>query len=278
METDNLRKAQLCLLELLDVFKKICEEEHIQYFLLGGTALGAVRHQGFIPWDDDIDVALFREDYDRFIEIGSKYLPQGMAFRHYSLDENYPNYTMKLVNENVSYVMQKQYTQVRQNVWIDIFPIDGTPNHSWMRTIHYRILDFHRMMIVFHEIKNVRIDPDRALWRKVLIKMVKIIPVGRIINPTRQKKCLDREFRKYSVDRSDYIGNYMGAYHQREIFPKYYFGSGCPVTFEGGSYTAPAETDRYLSQQYGDYMKLPPAEYQVPKHHFVRIDFSNDTE
>lgn len=270
---DNLRKAQLYLNDLLKIFKEICEKEGIQYYLLGGTTLGAVRHKGFIPWDDDIDVALYRDDYDRFIEVGKKYLPKGITFQHYTLDDGYVDYTMKLVNENVSYLMEMQNTQIRKNAWIDIFPIDGTPNNDLGKLIHYRKLDYHRMMLAFHYIKDVRIDSERSLGKRILVRFAQLIPIGRLVDPSRRKRCLDREFRKYSIEASEYVGNYMGAYHEKEIFPKYYFGKGAIVEFEGDEYLAPAEVEKYLKQQYGDYMKLPPEDKRVPKHHILKIEF-----
>ena len=270
---ENLRKAQLCLNDLLKLFKYICEQEGIQYFLLGGTTLGAVRHKGFIPWDDDIDVALYRSDYDRFINIGKKYLPKGISFQHYTLDTEYKDYTMKLVNEKITYVIERQNTQVKKHIWIDIFPIDGTPNTAFGKLIHYRKLDYHRMMLAFHYVTDVRIDPERSIVKRVLVKFAQLVPIGRLVDPSRRKRCLDREFRNYSVETSKFVGNYMGAYHEKEIFPKYYFGRGAVVQFEGDEYLAPAEVEKYLKQQYGDYMKLPPEDKRVPKHHILKIEF-----
>lgn len=271
VDNEKLREAQLLECELLKKFKEICERENIQYYLLGGTAIGAVRHQGFIPWDDDIDVALFRNDYDKFISLAKKYLDQGIVIQHFSLDPDYQDYTMKLANAKVSFLTQQERVVEKKNIWIDIFPLDGAPQNSIIKWFHFRRLDFLRMQLAFHYIKNVRIDENRAMWKKVLVRVARRVPIGKVINPSKVKKKIDREFRKYPVEKSDYIGNYMGAYHEREFFPKSYFAEGLEVEFENEKYQAPKELDKYLTHQYGDYMKMPPIEKQAPKHNIIDV-------
>lgn len=267
----KLREAQLLELELLKKFCEICNAEKLHYYLLGGTAIGAVRHRGFIPWDDDIDVGLLREDYDRFLKIAPNYLSANQRILHYTLDENYPDYTMKLIDSTASYLMQREETKVKQNIWIDIFPIDGTPNSEIQKWLHFRRLDLIRLKLAFYYIKDVRIDKDRAIWKKFLVWFAKKVPVGKLIDPNKEKRKLDQEFKRYSVSESKYIGNYMGAYHEREFFPASYFAEGCKVMFEGEQFVAPKELDKYLTHQYGDYMQLPPESSRVPKHNVLEI-------
>lgn len=104
----KLREAQLLELDLLKKFREICDTEGMHYYLLSGTAIGAIRYGGFIPWDDDIDVGLLRKDYDRFINVAAKYLLAEQKILHYSLDKNYSDYTMKLVNSNVYYLTKRK--------------------------------------------------------------------------------------------------------------------------------------------------------------------------
>lgn len=267
----KLREAQLLELELLKKFREICDAEGMNYYLLGGTAIGAVRHRGFIPWDDDIDVGLLRVDYERFLKIASTYLDTDQRILHYTLDKNYVDYTMKLVNSKMSYLTQREETTVKQNIWIDIFPIDGTPDSEFRKWMHFRRLDLIRLKLAFHYIKDVRIDKKRAIWKKILVWFAKKVPIGKLIDPNKEKEKLDREFKKYSVSESNFIGNYMGAYHEREFFPASYFAEGCKVTFEGEKFMAPKELDKYLTHQYGDYMKLPPENSQIPKHYVLEI-------
>ena len=270
---ERLREAQLCLLDLLKVFKAICDAEGIPYFLMGGTLLGAVRHGGFIPWDDDIDVGLFRPDYDRFMDAGKRYLPEGVAFEHYTLNPAYQDYTMKLVNRNVTYVTERQTARVRQHAWIDIFPLDGVPESATGRFLQFRRLDWRRMLCSFHYIRDVRLDPERSLWKRALVAFAQTAPVGKLVNPSAEKRALDRIFRSCPTESASLLGNYMGAYHEREVYPKAWFTPGRTLEFEGDAYQVPAETEAYLTRLYGDYMRLPPPEARTPKHRIVEIEF-----
>ncbi len=271
IQNSKLREAQLYGLELLKTFDRICRQEGITYYLLGGTAIGAVRHQGFIPWDDDIDVGLMRDDYERFLAVAPKYLKANEIIKHFTLDKTYPDYTMKLSNSTIFYVLQKESTQVKRNVWIDIFPLDGAPGNKVLRWIHFRKIDFHRMLLAFKMVENVRIDPNRSKVKKCLIVFARYTNIGRIVDPVQQKKAIDKEFKKYPTDTSALIGNYFGAYHEVEFFPPDYFKEGRNVVFEDGIFTAPKELEKYLEHQYGNYMKLPPKEKRVPKHHVVDV-------
>ena len=245
-ENENLKRAQIELSKLLVEFKKICEKENLTYYLIGGTLLGAVRHRGFIPWDDDIDVGMPREDYQKFIKVAPKYLPNGLEVLHYSLDPEYQDYTMKVINNNVAYITKQTNLLVEKKLWIDIFPIDGSPKTNLHKWFHYRKIDFHRMLIAFHYIKYVRIDPNRNICKRLLVKFAQIIPIGKLIDPNKQKSSIDKELMKYSPKNSETIGTLMGAYHSKEMVNKKLFGKGSTVSFEGVSYHAPASVDLYL--------------------------------
>ena len=275
IDNDSLRKAQLIEHELLKKFREICTAEGMRYYLLGGTALGAKRHKGFIPWDDDIDVGLLREDYDRFVTVAPQYLQEGQLVEHYSLDESYQDYTMKLSDARVRFVTRCGNIQENHHVWIDIFPLDGSPNNRFMRWLHFRRLDFFRMLLVFHYIAKYSADNEHPAWRNALIVLAQHVPIGRLIRPTRMKKALDREFRRYKVAGSDLVGNYLGAYHEREFLPLADYGEGTEVEFEGENYIAPKNLDGYLTNLYGDYMKYPPLEKRVPKHRIVKVIFED---
>lgn len=273
---DNLRKAQLHEVELLKKFKEICENENLEYYLLGGTTLGAIRHKGFIPWDDDIDVGLVRCDYNKFIKISQNYFPSNMKLEHWTIDSTYQDYTMKLVDTDVEFITERYGESVAQNVWIDIFPLDGVPQKGLLREFHYLKLKYYRMLLGFHYIEKERMVNDRATYKKIIYGIAKRIPLGNVINPIKVKRKLDKQLSKYSLMDVNYIGNLMGAYHEREVFPKKWFKSGnlkAVLPFEGEKYVVPFETDNYLSHQYGNYMKLPPLDKQKPKHDILEVKF-----
>ncbi len=269
VERTKLREAQLYELELLKKIKNICESEGIKYFLLGGTALGAVRHKGFIPWDDDIDVGLMRADYEKFIITAPKYLDPGEEILHYSIDRKYHDYSAKLVNTKVSFATKRDNDIVRQNIWVDIFPIDGSPKNTLIRRIHYCWAYFVRMLLALNHINSIHYKENRSAVRIIIIKFARVVPVGKLIDPNKVKRYLDKILQRYSTDQSVIVANYIGAYHEREFIPREYFGNGVEMLFENEYFTLPAKTDEYLTHIYGDYMKLPSKDKQVPTHHVI---------
>ena len=201
---------------------------------------------------------MLRDDYERFLAVAPGYLKDDQILKHFSLDASYGDYTMKLVNSRIVFVTQQQNTVQKKNIWIDIFPLDGSPDNKLLRWIHFRKIDY------------------RATWKKVLVSFATYVPVEKLVDPVKQKRAIDKEFKKYSIQSCKQIGNYMGAYHEIEFFPQEYFAEGTEVTFEGETFRAPKELSKYLTHQYGDYMSLPPVEKQFPKHYVLDvIDMEN---
>lgn len=271
MSLTPLRQAQLLEKKLLDVVVDICKKENLQYYLLGGTALGAIRHEGFIPWDDDIDVGMPRKDYDKFIEVASKYTGNGVELYHYSSKEGYADYTAKLVSTHSYFVTEREGGSSVQQIWIDVFPIDGSPNSSLLRWLHYRKLDVLRGLLAIRYIDQVHINHNRSKAKIMIINIAKKIPLGRLINPIKVCSIIDLVFRANDISKSIYAGNYMSPYHERDMFNSKIFGSGTMVRFEGDQYYAPELVHEYLNHLYGDYMKLPPIDQQFPKHQILDI-------
>ena len=271
VEMKKLRETQLLELKLLKKIKEICESENICYYLVGGTALGAVRHRGFIPWDDDIDVAMPRKDYEKFIRVAPKYLDKGQRVLHYSLVRSYFDCSMKLVDTNTSYIMKTNNGIKKQHIWVDIFPIDGSAESSMGNKIHYLRVYFLRMLIAVYNLNTIQFNPSRAKWKRIIIAVAKRIPVKRLINPRRINKRIDRLLTKYPTCKSKRIGNFLGAYQEKELVPNDYFGNGVVWTFEDDQFKIPSKYNLYLTHIYGDYMKLPPKEKQIPRHSVIDI-------
>ena len=133
---ESLRALQLKELDLLKYFQQVCEENEITYFALGGTLLGAVRHKGFIPWDDDIDVGIPRPDYDRLCGILEKKTASGpIKFRSYKNTEGYIRYFARIEDERMSIVRHDNIKEERAFAWIDLFPLDAMPNNAFLRKL-----------------------------------------------------------------------------------------------------------------------------------------------
>lgn len=242
-------------LEIISTFIQICNKNKLNYYIIGGTFLGAVRHKGFIPWDDDMDIAMPREDYNKFINIFNE--ENNLKLLNYNHDNNYKYYISRLCDMNYEIT---ENSGNKTNLFVDIFPIDGFPKNNIIRKIHiFRIL-YHRMKLSFYYSDTIDMNAKRSLFERILIKIAKSIKFNKIIKPSKEKKKLDKILEKYSFYSSKYVGTIMGAYRQREIVPVEYFGKPTLYIFENMKLYGPEKYDLYLKHIYGDYMKLPSEE------------------
>lgn len=262
-EIELLKKTEL---DIFKQFIKICKDNNLTYFVLGGTALGAVRHKGFIPWDDDIDVALPRDDYEKFLLIAQKSLPDNMFLQTYITDKNYPHPFAKIRNNDTAFI-EKTVSKIDMNhgVYIDIFPLDGYPN-SKLKAKFFKIQN--RILRV--AISNVfLVDSISQNKSKLFFKkcIAGLLPNYRIL-----VKKLDKLYKANPYNNSETVANFCGAWGMKEVMPKEYFGNGTEGEFEGLEVNLPEKTHEYLTSLYGDYMKLPPVEKRVGHHYCTVID------
>lgn len=268
---EKIRKLQLIELEILKEVVDICNRNNIKYFLMGGTFLGAVRHKGFIPWDDDIDIGMPRNDYEKFIKIIKKELPSNLQFKNFKELENPTIYFSRVEDESAKIKDNSAIVKRVRSAWIDIFPLDGMPNNSFIRFLHKIRLLFLRGLLQYSQfsiIVNQKL-PNRPWYEKVLIWVGNIINFEKILDT---KKCmyrLDKTLTKYKYEDSKYVVNFMGAYKFKEMFKKEIYEKSALYKFEDLMLVAPKEYDFVLRQMYGDYMKVPPVEEQ--NKHFSEV-------
>ena len=240
---------------LFKEFLKICKKNKLEYYAIGGTFLGAIRHKGFIPWDDDMDIAMPREDFNKFVEIANKELPKNIKLITFENDKDYRYYIPRLIDLNAK--INEVNSKKEENIFIDIFPIDGTPNNSILRKVYYFRVLLNRMLISYYYSDEINSNRKRKLYEKVLIVIGKILPTKLLINPKKRLKKIDKLLRNNNYNNSKYVGTIMGAYRTREIVPKHYFGKPTKYDFEGLKIYGPEKYDEYLHHMYGDYMKIP---------------------
>ena len=251
---DNLRALQLAELDILKNVLALFEKHGITYFALGGTMLGAVRHKGFIPWDDDIDIGVPREDYERLTEV-FKELPEHLFFDSVEADPDYLHYFAKVENRRFQIHSKRSVNGETEYAWVDLFPLDGMPNSGWRRKIHGWAILAHRAMYViarFDETANLARE-NRPFSERVMIWGVKAFRLQRLFSKQRTRRSMDRTLKRFPYATSNYNLNAMGAYKLREMFNKEVFGEGRLYPFEDIEIRGAQDYETYLTQMYGDW-------------------------
>ena len=269
-QSAQLKLLQEIELENLRMLMEICEKNHLRYYLIGGSLLGAMRHKGFIPWDDDIDVGLPRPDYNRFVQIAKGYLPDHMDVKTMTSDPNYKCYFTRLINNKKKiYWDHGQYTAVI-GVWMDVFPLDGLPENPLLRKLQVFRVKLNKALYKFTQIDYVSTNrTNRPLSERVLIRFAQLTRIGRLMNADRRLEKLDQALQRYDYDASAYAWNFSGCYGKREIVPHIQLGGSRTAQFEGMQVSIPEAAEDYLTSIYGDYMKLPPEDQR--RSHEVRF-------
>ncbi len=256
---DKLHKADLVIVKEV---VKICERYNLKYYMLGGTMLGAIRHKGFIPWDDDIDLGMPRSDYEKFLEIAPSLLSKSLRLVNYKTDPDY-HYYITRIQDIESKVIETRYSKEGKytQLSIDIFPLDGSPNNWFLRKIFYFRVLSHRAMMALHYKNGIDPDRKRGIFEKSLIVFLKLFPTDKMFNAYNQKEKIDRLLRKYNLWDSVISGNIMGAYRTREMVPTSWLGEVDEdffYDFEDIKLRGFKNYDNYLKCLYGDYMQMPP--------------------
>lgn len=271
---DNLRKLQLEELDMLKLFVRICNDYNLRYYLLGGTLLGAVRHKGFIPWDDDVDVCMPRKDYNRFIGLAKKELPEQYYIDNYDLSEDYYYAWARICSRRMKVINHMANIPRIEPVSIDLIPLDGFPDPGLGRSLHKLKLSFWwNLNQILQFDKLVDQKRQRGFIQKAVIRFLGCFKwLGSIFS---FKICL-RKLNEilsrypYDSDTKDVI-NYLAAYGFQETFTRESFGEGKEYDFEDQRFIGPKDYDYVCKTIYGDYMTLPP-EDQRNKHHTEIIE------
>lgn len=265
VDSGKLRQLQLYERDLLQETVRICEELGLTYYLTGGTLLGAVRHGGFIPWDDDIDIAMPRADYERLFREGADRFPSYMRLRDFRNDESFCRYYAHVEDLRVKVTLHSAQNQRTQHAWIDVYPLDELPG-GWLRSrLAFCALLPRRLLYhysCFSDYVNLH-RPDRPLYQQALIWFGHITGIGRRLDTRTQLAKIHRKLTKPRKKPGRYLVNFMGLYLFREIYPREIYGNGARYSFEGAEYLGPADGDTFLRQMYGDYMSPPPEDHKT---------------
>ena len=268
MDDANIRrKLQLTELMILKDVANICDENNLKYYLIGGTLLGAVRHHGFIPWDDDIDIAILREDYNKLFSIMREKYSNKYFTQTFETEPNYTRYIMKIrlvgtkhVEEGVADV------GINHGIYLDVFPIDYLKGDNIASKIRGGIF---RSLLAYKNIKH-RSNHYKGVKRVVSFagKLFTFIIPEKLINKLFIRVCEADNDKK-----CNYVTNFASRFKwKKQMYPVEYFGDGVYLDFENCQFRVPNEYIKILERLFGDYMKLPPVEKRTA-HHIVEVDF-----
>lgn len=265
-----LREVQNTQLEILIEFDRICSIYNLKYQLFSGTLLGAIRHKGFIPWDDDIDVAMAREDYEKFLEVCNNELKSKYFLQNYQTDVKFFRQYSKLRINNTKYV-EKAYESldIHQGIFIDIFPMDKVMPNTLREFVRCKILLF---VWYINRIRNIGCNSNNK-FKNILSRVIQLS------NKIVKKSTFDRfEYKILTLFNNKETGyfNHMTNKVTKERFNRFLIKEGefndtIMYEFEGYKFPIPRNYHKYLTQIYGDYMEFPPAEEQKPHHDIIKI-------
>lgn len=270
----GLKRLQDLELEMMLKIDEICKRHDLTYYLMGGTLIGAVRHQGFIPWDDDIDLGMPRPDYEKFLQVAPKELGEEFGILTPYDTEGYPFTFAKVINKKMKILYKNNEKLKKWNIWVDIFPLDSMPKNTLSFNIRKYLLLYRRCMVMLSALEDViNMDKEnRPFYEKMMIGLGKKFHLSSVLDTKKQILKFDKSLKKYPFEKGPYMVNAMGLYKFKTVFLREVYGEPTYLSFEGHMLRVPEQYDYFLRRLYGDYMQVPPEDKR--DHH--KIEFISE--
>lgn len=258
MKNLSIEEIKEIQLQILDEVNNFCEKEGIEYFLGYGTLIGAVRHKGYIPWDDDIDIVMKRDQYETFL---SKFNSSSRIFKVYSCDncDWFPYPFAKISDERTVLIEENDEMKNNIGINIDVFPLDELPIKS-IKNVYIRILNN------LLTLKSVKVNSSRKFYKNLILR------IGKITTAFIKANTISQQINILAVNNNtnaNYLGNIVFTDSSTDFAPQDAFSSKFKISFESREYYINKGYDEWLSNYYGDYMQLPPTEKRVTHHRFI---------
>lgn len=272
VQTDVItKKLHSCQLLLAAELKRICEKNNIKYFMIAGTLLGAVRHKGFIPWDDDMDFAIMREDFSKFLSVCKAELGDDFILQDMFSDEHYALPVAKLLLKGTNFTERNaSKNKAQKGIFIDIFPYDSIPDDENLRNKHSRNTYFLKRFFLAKQ--GYSIPEKGQTLKRIIYALLKFMSFFVTKNYIRNK--LDKELRRFENQNTKRVAAMGGAYgYTKESVERKWFNETVELPFEDITLSAPKDYTEYLTYFYGDYMTPPPEDKRFNRHGAVELDF-----
>lgn len=273
MDKETLRKAQLTMLEIGKEIKRVCDENNISYFLDSGTLLGAVRHEGFVPWDDDMDIGMLRTDYDRFLAVAPEKLNSQYELVTWENDEYYGHAFAKVQKKGTVWLENMTSpSKAKHGIYVDVFPYDSYPDDvGSQRKLKFE-LSYYKTMI--------RAKSHYCTWKENngtnIKKYLLYIPFRIMCRFYSRKKLIGKyngTVEKYRCENTEYMYAHCASTIGNWLIPAYIFDNFTEHDFEDDVFSVPSKSHDYLVSAYGDYMTPLPPEKRYDQHQIIEYKF-----
>ena len=248
------------ILSILRTVDTVCRRHQMDYYIWAGTQLGAVRHKGFIPWDDDIDIAMPRPDYEQLIANADEWLPQPLEMVCAENDSQYPLPFAKIQDSSTT-LIERTHLKYLGGIYIDVFPIDGVPANAIRRKLHFAEYEYWKRVLYFVHRDPYKHGRGASSWLPLLCR--KMYSMKYVQQRIRQLLLA------YDYNNCTLVADYDDG--SRGVMQKSVLGRPTPYSFEGEAVLGVEQYDAYLTNKYGDYMTVPSERHQR-QHNFHYLD------